>query len=121
MKRCEFWLDVNDIHGWLQNRQSGLRFISIFAQLSVLIKNGVSGESFPVLYIICMWVSEKNSLHGIHFRNQRTLGHPAYRPDVRSDYHLFIAPKQNPGGHTFKDDRELETVMIFSLVTRDRD
>ena len=74
-----------------------------------------------MLYILCTWVSEKNSLHGIQFRNPRTLGHPAYRPDVPSDYHPFLALKQNPGGHTFKDDRELETVRTFSLVTRDRD
>jgi hypothetical protein len=69
-----------------------------------------------------MWVSEKSSLHGIHFRNPRTPGHTAYRPDVPSDYHPFIVVKRNPGGHTFKDGRELETVLLtFSLVTRDKD
>jgi hypothetical protein len=30
-------------------------------------------------------------------------------PYVLTDYHPFIALKQNPGGHTFKDDRELGT------------
>jgi hypothetical protein len=36
-------------------------------------------------------------------------------------YHPFLALKQNPGCHTFKDDRELETPLTFSLVTRDRE
>ena len=52
MERCEFWLYVNDIYirrRWLQDRQSGLRFINIFAQLSVLIKKGFSSESFPAV------------------------------------------------------------------------
>jgi hypothetical protein len=74
-----------------------------------------------VLYILCTWVTEKNSLHGIQFRNAKAPGYPAYSPDVPSDYNPFIALKQNPGGHTFKDDRDLETVLTFSLVTRDRD
>jgi len=29
-------------------------------------------------------------------------------------HHPFVALKQNPGGHTFKDDRELETSDIFA-------
>lgn len=40
MERCRFLLYVNEVYtrgDWLQNRLSGLRLISIFAQLSALI------------------------------------------------------------------------------------
>jgi hypothetical protein len=38
-----------------------------------------------------------------------------------ADYHLFLALKQNFGGHKFKDDREVETVVTRWPITQDRD
>jgi hypothetical protein len=38
-----------------------------------------------------------------------------------SDCHLFTALKQNLGGHKFKDDREVQTVVTRWLITQDTD
>jgi hypothetical protein len=45
------------------------------------------------------------------------LERPAYSPDeAPSDSHLFPALKQNLGGHSYKDDRDVEAVVTSSLM-----
>jgi hypothetical protein len=46
--------------------------------------------------------------------------YPAYSFDLtHSDYHPFIALKQNVGDHKFKNDREMGTVAKKWLITHD--
>jgi hypothetical protein len=61
--------------------------------------------------IIITNVRQKISLYVTTFRNQRTLKSKAYSSEVaHSDFHVFPALKENPGGGKFKGVGEMEVL-----------
>jgi hypothetical protein len=58
------------------------------------------------------------SLHGVQSRNFKTLEYLAYSPTLAPrDYRLFSALKRNLGGHRFKEELDMETVLTPWLIT----
>jgi hypothetical protein len=50
------------------------------------------------------------------------LEYPAYGTGLASsDYHLFPALKQNPGGLRFKDDHAVKTIVAWWVIIEDTD
>jgi hypothetical protein len=60
----------------------------------------------------CVAVGQKMRLHDGLFRNERTLERSTNGLDlITSNYQPFPALKLNLGGHKFKDNGEMETVV----------